>query len=36
LNTLSEDPVSQVFYLLCKELRFRDRIHSLPYQQFID
>jgi hypothetical protein len=24
LNTLSGDPVSQVFYLLCKELRFGD------------
>jgi hypothetical protein len=24
LNTLSGDPVSQVFYLFCKEVRFGD------------
>jgi hypothetical protein len=27
LNTLSGDPVSQLFYLFCKELRFGDEIN---------
>jgi hypothetical protein len=35
LNTLSGDPVSQVFYLLYKELRFGD-IHSHTSNSMVD
>jgi hypothetical protein len=33
LNALSGDPVSQVFYLFCKELRFRSEMNSLSSQR---